>query len=401
MILTFEMKDSLAGTRARLAKALELREESGQTCSSAVLLDAIEATGYWTQFGLPAQTLRDLWHDVHDTWIAGRLMDVIETASQTIARTEDAFTERQWEVEGLTAPMSSSWTDFVRDVLAERMRAAALVLGTEWLCEQSESTQETQSRSSRQSVSRDHADDPLSDLYRDVYRFDRLLQKYRWALAVVARTDTLEAMRACIPASKTLPWWLSGVLDEIAIAYGMPDADRLKTILEPHTDQEIRPAERRYRAEYFTRELVRGLDGRGVPRNMPTTFVITQDGKCPAYDWWLARDSICSRVRLIAPPEGLTKRRLTLAIAETDEPTEQRTSLGRSARQDDPESRVTDLVGKMMFLNGLNMRWTKSSRHGGAHATILAKTAPPLPESGQLVLVDCLTSKSLEPASFG
>jgi hypothetical protein len=398
MILTFDTKDSLANTAGRLAKALELRGAKGQACSSDVLIDAIEATGYWKRFELPIDTLTALWHDVHDSRIEDRLMGVVKTASERISMITDAFAFRQREAEELSTLMSRPWITFVQEVVAERMRVAALVLGLEWLCEQSETVQKDRRQSRSRLLSTKPAYDPLSSLYRDVYRFDRLLQKHRWATAIVARTETLEAMRECMPAATKLPWWLSGVLDKISIAYDMPSADRLKEILEPRRDHDSHPAEKRYREEYFTRELVRGLAGRGVPRNMPTTFVTTRDGKCPAYDWWLTTDSHRSRVRLIAPPEGSAIRRLKLELTETDGSAGQRTSLGES---DDSESGMAELAGKMMFLNGLNMRWTKSSGHGGAHATILAQTAPPLPESGQLVLVDCLTGKSLKPASFG
>ena len=226
---------------------------------------------------------------------------------------------------------------------------------------------------------------PFELLLDRLAEFDKALYRNVPFIADVAQTTLLIEMRALMPADASLPWWLSGTIELVSLARTL--RDRWPVLANIYQEAGEGPA--------FVYDVVQHLDGDGHDRREPSR----QERGSFIYEWILpktgAEGDEC-RLELVAPPPQSGRRTIKLRLAGRQANTRRAMTADSRHRQDRSVPEHAWIAGRMMFLNGLMLRWTV---HEGKVEAQLRSDVPPLPQTGDLLLVDCLTNQLLRPAS--
>jgi hypothetical protein len=396
MLLPFDKPTQRTVLRNRLVSAMEKRRSAGKECAAGPFLEAIEAVGYWVKWGLPRRTLAAYWPDAGQQEIASQAI----TAADEVCKAVNALAleaEGWW---GGVEPFRGSRRAVERvsaaDLLKERMRAAAVCEGLESVCELASQQANGQGQSSGHYEIPGELSTAQDRLSKTIHDFDRALQRYRWEICDVAETRLLSIMRAPLRPRALLPWWLNGTLELMSLAAKTPAGRRLRESWKSRGSAMLR-TEYSYYLEQMTQEFVSALHGKGLPvdRSAPSREEGGQFVR--KYDWRYDSDASPTRIRLVAPvgDTGRSKLKLRLVESESDELL---TPSYRLSRQRSVTLGVgEELLGKMMFLNGLMFRWCDMGDNRPPQAHLSERSPSRLPGSGQLILVDCQTRNVLKP----
>ena len=398
MLIDFATQVRRSTMHQRLADAMHgdfvLGEESPTN-----FLRAIEATGYWIKWRMPARQLESLGTSL---LLRSRAEELAQSANIVRAAVERASNSlREWVAEaswlGNRRPQSMA---VASDALRERMRADAVLEGIEWMCEQMLFLDSPKKLSATLCDMPSELQSAVDGLSETIHDLDTSLQRCRWEISGLAQTSLLSSMRSAIPDRQWLPWWLSGTLELISLVRLTPQAERLHEVWKAR-ESTMRSIEYRTYTEMLESAVVTSLDGRGVPVNEPTSTIESKEGTFWAYDWMYKSDGDKCRVRLIAPTASWdpAKRRPALKLqfgdAYATQPTPRPDVLSQKAWH--LRNLEDVLVGRMMFVNGLMFRWIDSGESRPLCATLHTRRSPPLPESGQMIMADCQTGVVLQP----
>lgn len=202
--------------------------------------------------------------------------------------------------------------------------------------------------------------------------YDQTLEEKIFSLSLyeVARGNELAAMRAFIPATHLLPWWLDGTFEALCLArdYCRSSWDLLATTLQVHGSGRM-----------FRQALLESLDGHGPEVQRLSSRPSKQTPLSQRYAWRLANhEAPAARVELLVTWTGSRVPTLEFRLDSESEH-----DLGPS------------VVGSMMILNGLPIRWLWTATKG-----LYASFKPSeFPTTGDLVLADCRSYQVLQPVA--
>jgi hypothetical protein len=253
-------------------------------------------------------------------------------------------------------------------LVLDRMDVMFGVQGLEWLFAE----QSYADRDSVQESLEPGAEQAYGKLAVQINAYDQALEEKTLSLRLyeAAREGELAAMRAFIPSTHVLPWWLDGTFEALCLAreYCRSSWDQLATTLQVHGSGRM-----------FRQALLEALHDHGAEVQTLSSRPSKQKPLSQRYAWRLAdHDAPAARVELLVTWTGSRVPTLEFRLDRESEH-----DLGPS------------VVGSMMILNGLPIRWLWTAAKG-----LFASAKPSeFPTTGDLVLADCRTNQILQPAA--
>jgi hypothetical protein len=257
-------------------------------------------------------------------------------------------------------------------LVRDRMDVMFGVQGLEWLFAERSSVDRDADRDSAQESLEPGAEQAYGKLAVQINAYDQALEKKIFSLGLyeTARGDNLSAMRAFIPSTHLLPWWLDGTFEALYLAreHCRSSWDQLATTLQVYGSGRM-----------FRQALLASLDGHGPEVQSLSSRSSNHKPVSHLYAWRLADHAArAARVELLVTWTGSRYPSLEFRLDRESEH-----ALGPS------------VVGSMMILNGLPVRWLWTATKG-----LFASAKPSeFPTAGDLVLADCRTYQILQPAA--
>jgi len=257
-------------------------------------------------------------------------------------------------------------------LVRDRMDVMFGVQGLEWLFAERSHADRNADLGSGYEPLEPSAEQAYGKLAVRINAYDQTLEEKIFSLRLyeVARGNELAAMRAFIPATHLLPWWLDGTLEALCLAreYCQSSWDQLATTFQVHGSGRM-----------FRQSLLESLDGHGPEVQRLSSRPSKQKPLSHRYAWRLANHHApAARVELLVTWTGSRVPTLEFRLDRESEH-----HLGPS------------VLGSLMILNGLPIRWLWTATKG-----LFASAKPSeFPTTGDLVLADCRTYQILQPAA--
>jgi hypothetical protein len=344
----------------------------------ANLLEAVLAVGRRRTYGLRctrwkmfARTLTDVQLGLH-VQAVGRLLE--ECNLRLLGRVSSAHNqERLIAMIILRENFFESRSDSPPlQLVRDRMDVMFGVQGLEWLFAERSSVDRDANLDSAQESLEPGAEQAYGKLAVRINAYDQALEEKIFSLGLyeTARGNDLSAMRAFIPSTHLLPWWLDGTFEALCMAreHCQSSWDQLATTLQVYGSGRM-----------FRQALLASLDGHGPEVQSLSSRPSKQKPVSHRYAWSLPSDATPNAsVELLVTWTG---RRVPTLEFRLD---------GESEHHLGPS-----VLGSMMILNGLPIRWLWTATKG------LFSSAKPseFPTTGDLVLADCRTYQILRPAA--
>jgi hypothetical protein len=377
-MFAIEPKDRRQQIDGATTEALDMWQSRLNETDPAMLLETVLAIGCRRTYGLR----RTKWKPVAKTLTDSQLDLLVRAVARFVEECTERLSGRArgpGNQERLVAMIIDGAGDhgsradspplrLVRD----RMDVMFGVQGLEWLFGEQSPADPNADRDSGHEPLKPGAKQAYGKLAAQINAYDQALEEkvFSFRLYEVARGNELAAMRAFIPATHLLPWWLDGTFEALCLArdHCRLSWDQLATTVQVHGSGRI-----------FRQALLEALSGPGAEVQRLPSRPSKQKPLTQRYAWRLAdhtaRDA---RVELDVSWKG--GRTPTLEFR-----------LDRKSEHDLGPS----VVGSMMILNGLPIRWLWTAKKG-----LFASAKPSeFPTTGDLVLADCRAYRILQPAS--
>jgi hypothetical protein len=362
------------------AVALDGWQSRANETDPAMLLEAVLAIGCRRTYGLRcarwkpvAGTLTDAQLSLHVQAVSRLVEECTERLSGSASGPHNqsrlvAMIIDRADRFGSRGDSASRPLRLVRD----RMDVMFGVQGLEWLFAERSHADRSADLGSGHEPLEPVAEQAYGKLAVRINAYDQTLEEKIFSLSLyeVARGNELAAMRAFIPATHFLPWWLDGTFEALCLAceYCWSSWDQLATTLQVHGSGRM-----------FRQALLESLDGHGPEVQRLSSRPSKQKPLSHRYAWRLAdHEAPAARVELLVTWIGSRVPTLEFRLDRESEH-----ELGPS------------VVGSMMILNGLPIRWLWTATKG-----LYASFKPSeFPTTGDLVLADCRSYQILQPVA--
>lgn len=347
----------------------------------AILLEAVLAIGRRRTYGLRctqwkpfAGTLTDSQLGLHVEAVTGLLAGCNERLSERGSgpRNQDLLVALLDGKSNVFASRTDSADSPALRLVRDRMDVMFGVQGLEWLFAERSHADQIADSDSGQEPLEPGTEQAYGKLAVRINAYDQTLEEKIFSLRLyeVARGTELAAMRAFIPATHLLPWWLDGTFEALCLAreYCRSSWDQLATTLQVYGSGRL-----------FRQALLETLDGHGPEVQRLSSRPSKQKPLSHRYAWRLAdHEAPAARVELLVTWTGSRVPTLEFRLDNESE-----------------HDLRPSVVGSMMILNGLPIRWLWTASKG-----LYASFRPSeFPATGDLVLVDCRSYQVLQPVA--
>lgn len=362
------------------AVALDGWQSRPNETDPAMLLEAVLAIGCRSTYGLRcarwkpvAGTLTDAQLSLHVQAVSSLVGECTERlyGSGSGPHNQERLVAMIIDGAGYFGSRGDSTSRPLR-LVRDRMDVMFGVQGLEWLFAERSHADRNADLGSGQEPLEPGAEQAYGKLAVRINAYDQTLEEkiFSFSLYEVARSNELAAMRAFIPSTHLLPWWLDGTFEALCLArkYCRSSWDQLATIIQVHGSGRM-----------FRQALLESLDGHGPEVQHLSSRPSKQKPLSHRYAWRLAdHEAPAARVELLVTWTGSRVPTLEFRLDSESEH-----YLGPS------------VVGSMMILNGLPIRWLWTATKG-----LYANFKPSeFPTTGDLVLADCRSYQILQPVA--